>query len=59
MRRPTATPFELGEVDIDSDDELLRRHLERIPVIELDGEEVSALGLDEDGLRARLATVSG
>ena len=57
MRR--GTPFVLVEVDIDSDDELLRRHLERIPVVELDGEEVSALGLDADALRARLATVSG
>ena len=53
------TPFVLVEVDIDSDDDLLRRHLERIPVVELDGEEVSALGLDEEALRARLATVSG
>ncbi len=58
MRRE-GTPFVLFEVDIDTDDELLRRHLERIPVIELDGEEVSALGLDEEVLRARLATVSG
>lgn len=51
--------FVLVEVDIDGDDDLLRRHLERIPVVELDGEEVSALGLDEEVLRARLATVSG
>ena len=50
--------FELERVDIDSDEELLRRYLESIPVIELDGEEVSRLGLDADGLRARLATVS-
>ena len=58
MRR-AVTPFVLVEVDIDSDDDLLRRHLERIPVIELDGAEVSSLGLDADALRARLATVSG
>ncbi len=45
-------------MDIDSDEDLLRRHLESIPVIELDGEEVSRLGLDADALRARLATVS-
>lgn len=51
--------FVLVEVDIDTDDDLLRRHLERIPVVELDGEEVSALGLDDEVLRARLATVSG
>ena len=50
--------FELERVDIDSDEDLLRRHLESIPVIELDGEEVSRLGLDADALRARLATVS-
>ena len=50
--------FELEEVDIDSDEELLRRFLERIPVIELDGEIVSELGLDVDGLRARLDTLS-
>jgi glutaredoxin len=56
--RRDGPPFVLVEVDIDSDDELLRRHLERIPVVELEGEEVSALGLDADVLRARLATVS-
>jgi hypothetical protein len=50
--------FELEEVDIDADDELLRRFLERIPVIELEGQIVSELGLDADGLQARLATLS-
>jgi len=50
--------FDLLETDIEDDDELLARYLERIPVIELDGEPVSELGLDEDGLRARLGTVS-
>ena len=50
--------FELEEVDIESDDELLRRYLERIPVIELNGEVVSELWLDVDGLRARLDTLS-
>jgi hypothetical protein len=56
--RAAGAAFEIERVDIDSDEELLRRHLERIPVIELEGVEVSALGLDVDGLRARLATVS-
>jgi glutaredoxin len=46
--------FELEEVDIESDDDLLRRFLERIPVIELDGEIVSELFLDADSLRAKL-----
>ena len=56
--RADGLEFELERVDIDSDDELLRSHLELIPVIELEGEEVSRLGLDSDALRARLATVS-
>jgi glutathione S-transferase len=51
-------PFELEEVDIESDEELHARFLERIPVIELDGEIVSELWLDEGGLRARLDTLS-
>jgi glutaredoxin len=49
--------FELREVDIESDDALLRSHLERIPVVEVDGAVVSELLLDETGLRARLDTV--
>jgi glutaredoxin len=49
--------FELREVDIESDELLLRRYLERIPVVELDGEVVSELLLDEVALRARLDTV--
>lgn len=49
--------FELREVDIESEELLLRRMLERIPVVELDGEVVSELVLDEVGLRARLDTV--
>lgn len=50
--------FELEEVDIDGDDDLLRRFLEKIPVIELNGEVVCELGLDDAALRARLATLS-
>jgi glutaredoxin len=49
--------FALREVDIESDESLLRRHLERIPVVEVDGAVVSELLLDEAGLRARLDTV--
>jgi glutaredoxin len=49
--------FELHEVDIESHDLLLRRHLERIPVVEVDGIEVSEQILDETALRARLDTV--
>ena len=50
--------FELEEVDINTDDELLRRFLERIPVVELDGEIVSELWLQPDEIRARLGTLS-
>jgi glutaredoxin len=50
--------FELEEVDIETDDELHARFLERIPVVELDGKIVSELFLDADGLRARLDTLS-
>ena len=49
--------FELREIDIESEETLLRRMLERIPVVEVDGEEVSELRLDTDALRARLDTV--
>ncbi len=56
--RADGVSFEVEEIDIDSDDGLLRRFLERIPVIELDGEIVSELFLDADGLRSRLDTLS-
>jgi hypothetical protein len=49
--------FDLHEVDIEGHELLLRRHLERIPVVEVDGVEVSELVLDESALRARLDTV--
>lgn len=49
--------FNLHEVDIESNDLLLRRHLERIPVVEVDGIEVSELILDRAAVKARLDTV--
>jgi redox-sensing transcriptional repressor len=48
-------PFTLIEHDIEADDQLLRRYVERIPVIALDGEELSDFHVDEADLRARLA----
>jgi hypothetical protein len=56
--RANGASFRLEEVDIESDERLLRRYLERIPVVELEGAVVSELGLDPDGLRARLDTLS-
>lgn len=50
--------FELQEIDIESDDALLRANLERIPVVSVDGELVSELILDPRALRARLDTVT-
>ena len=45
-------PFE--EVDIESDEVLLARYLERIPVIALDGAELYDFFVNEVELRARL-----
>ena len=45
-------PFD--EVDIDSDDELFKRYLERIPVIVLDDEELYDFFVDEQDLRRRV-----
>ncbi len=50
--------FELREIDIERDEELHRRLLESIPVIEVDGEPACALYLDEDAVLARLDTLS-
>jgi glutaredoxin len=49
--------FELHEIDIESDDLLLRRHLEKIPVVEVDGIVASELVFDEAGVKSRLDTV--
>ena len=51
-------PFELVERDIESDDELLRRYLERIPVVAVDDRELSDFFVDEDALRAALSSTA-
>jgi len=43
-------PFRLEEVDIEADDALLKRYLERIPVVALDGEELFDYFVDEEAL---------
>ena len=48
-------PFTLREVDIERDDELLRRYLERIPVVSVDGEELFDFHVDEQALRRHLS----
>jgi Glutaredoxin-like domain (DUF836) len=57
--RSDGAGFELHEIDIESDERLLRRFLERIPVVEIEGKVVSELVLDVDAVRARLDTLSG
>ena len=49
------SPFELVEIDIEGDDELFKRYLERIPVVCLEGEELFEYHVDEAALRRRLA----
>jgi glutaredoxin len=56
--RADGLDFEIVNVDIETDDELHARFLERIPVVEVDGAIVSELFLDADGLRTRLDTLS-
>jgi glutaredoxin len=47
-------PFTLVEVDIESDDALHARYLERIPVVVLDGEELFDYFVDETALVRRI-----
>jgi len=47
--------FELREIDIEGDDDLFKRYLERIPVVCLNGEELFELFVDEAALRRRLS----
>ncbi len=53
IRRALAA-FDLREVDIETDERLLRTYLERIPVVEVDGEIVSELVFDSPRLRGKL-----
>jgi len=55
LERVRATDaFALEEVDIEADDALHARYLERIPVVAVDGEELFAYAVDERALLARL-----
>jgi glutaredoxin len=54
-RRAELPPFELQEVDIESDPALSRAYLERIPVFTLGRRVLCELGLDVDAIRAALA----
>jgi glutaredoxin len=52
-------PFELREVDVSLDPELHRDYGERIPVLELDGEELFEFHVDEAELGRRVDKVDG
>ncbi|MDA0185722.1 glutaredoxin family protein [Solirubrobacter phytolaccae] len=53
------TPFELHEIDIETDDELHKRYLERIPVITLDDEHLFDYEVDEQALAQRIVYREG
>ena len=58
-RVQTQVPFEVEEVNIETDDELHKRYLERIPVICLDGEHLFDYEVDEETLARRLVYREG
>jgi glutaredoxin len=47
-------PFAIHEIDIETDDALHARYLERIPVVALDGEELFDYFVDEEALRRHI-----
>ncbi len=49
--------FELTEVDVSADPRLWNAYGERIPVVEIDGEEAFELGVERAELAQRLDTV--
>jgi glutaredoxin len=52
-------PFDLREVDVSLDPELNRAYGERIPVLELDGEELFEFFVDRAELMRRVDRVDG
>ena len=52
-------PFDLREVDVSLDPVLLREYGERIPVLELDGEELFEFHVEEAVLVRRVDRVDG
>ncbi len=50
--------FELQELDISADERLERAYFERIPVVTLNGEELSDYFVEEAALRERLKSVA-
>ena len=59
IRALPTSGFELEVVDIEQDDELLARFLERIPVIELDGRELYDFHVNAADLARRIEASAG
>jgi glutaredoxin len=55
LRVRARQPFALEERDIELDEDLMRRYLERIPVVTIDGDEAFELFVDEAELESRLS----
>ncbi len=51
--------FEFAEIDISGDPDLEARYREWLPVVEIDGERAFVHFVDPNGLRRKLARVSG
>ena len=56
LRVAERAPLRLVEVDIEGDDELFKRYLERIPVVTVDGAERFEYFVDEDALVSALSS---
>jgi glutaredoxin len=54
LRVSRRTPFRIEEIDIETDDALHARYLERIPVIAIGAEELFDYVVDEDALQRRI-----
>jgi glutaredoxin len=56
LRVAERVPLELVEIDIESDDALFKRYLERIPVVTVGGEQLFEYFVDEDVLASALSS---
>jgi glutaredoxin len=56
LRAARRASLDLVEVDIEGDDALLQRYLERIPVVAVDGVERFEFFVDEDALVSALSS---
>lgn len=57
LRVKADVPFLMRELDISSDEALHRTYFDRIPVVELDGEELFEYFVDEHAFRERLRLI--